>query len=285
LHVPVRHCKRSIDEISVKSLTLQADSSGARENPDRMGEATDLSRGVGIALWRQIAEALEKEIRGGARGPGERLPTEAELAERFGVNRHTVRRAVAALQERGLVTVSQGRGTFVPGQTIEYAIGRRTRFQQNIERLGRTASGELLSVETIPAPDVVAAELCLARGAAIHVVERLGRVDGVAVSLATHHFPAARFPDLAAHFRTARAVTAALRLSGLDDYVRRSTRIGARPADAREQRLLDLPRNRPVIVTEAINVDAAGEIVEYGVARIAADRVQIVVEGADRTET
>lgn len=249
-----------------------------------MNREADLSRGAGIALWRQIAESLEGDIRRGQPGPGDRLPTEAALAERFGVNRHTVRRAVAALQDRGLVTVAQGRGTFVPERTVEYAIGRRTRFQQTIERLGRAATGEILSVHTVPAPDVVAVELGLSPGDTVHVVERLGRVDGLAISLATHHFPARRFPDLPEHVRRAGAVTAALRLSGLEDYVRRSTRIGARAPDAREQRLLALPRNRPVLVTEAINVDVAGGPVEYGVARLAADRVQIVVDGDEDTD-
>ncbi|MGK3945910.1 GntR family transcriptional regulator, partial [Streptomyces caeruleatus] len=67
-----------------------------------------LSRGAGLSAWRQIADALEAEIVAGSLAPGSQLPTEAELAARFGVNRHTVRRALGALGEQGLVRASQG---------------------------------------------------------------------------------------------------------------------------------------------------------------------------------
>ena len=61
-----------------------------------MKEANDNSMTAGT-VWGVIAEALRSEIAGGARPPGDRLPTEGQLAARFGVNRHTVRRALAAL--------------------------------------------------------------------------------------------------------------------------------------------------------------------------------------------
>ena len=54
-----------------------------------------LARGTGIAIWRQLAEILEAAIAEGEWRPGERLPTEADLATRFAVNRHTVRQALA----------------------------------------------------------------------------------------------------------------------------------------------------------------------------------------------
>ncbi|MFC7539728.1 GntR family transcriptional regulator [Siccirubricoccus deserti] len=67
-----------------------------------------LARGQGVALWRQIAGSLEAEIAAGGLAPGARLPTEAELTARFRVNRHTVRRAMEELENRGLVRVEQG---------------------------------------------------------------------------------------------------------------------------------------------------------------------------------
>ena len=66
-----------------------------------------------MPLWRQIAQQIEKEIRDRTLHPGDKLPTEWELTERFGVNRHTIRRALSALAEAGVVRAEQGRGTFV----------------------------------------------------------------------------------------------------------------------------------------------------------------------------
>src|SRR3546814_15802099 len=72
-----------------------------------------LQRRAGVALWRQIAETLEKDIREQVYEPGQRLPPEAELAERFSVNRHTVHRGIAFPAQEGVLRVEQGRGTLV----------------------------------------------------------------------------------------------------------------------------------------------------------------------------
>jgi GntR family transcriptional regulator, phosphonate transport system regulatory protein len=82
----------------------------------------------GVTLWRRIADDLERDIAGGAHAAGERLPGEVAIAGRFGVNRHTVRRALAELAERGLVRAERGSGTYVEAARLAYPIGARTRF-------------------------------------------------------------------------------------------------------------------------------------------------------------
>ena len=57
----------------------------------------------GVALWRRIADAIRLDIIGGKLTNGDKLPTEAILAERFSANRHTVRRALSVLSEEGIV--------------------------------------------------------------------------------------------------------------------------------------------------------------------------------------
>src|SRR5689334_2773113 len=89
-----------------------------------------LARGAGLAAWRQIADRIEGEIAEGRLPPGARLPSEVELARRLGVNRHTLRRALAELSARGLLRTSQGRGSFVEAVPLRYPIGPRTRFSE-----------------------------------------------------------------------------------------------------------------------------------------------------------
>ena len=87
----------------------------------------------GIAMWRRIADTIRLDIVGGKRARGEKLPGEMALAERFAVNRHTVRRAIAALTAEGVVRAEQGRGTFVDqAKRLSYRIGRRTRFSEGL---------------------------------------------------------------------------------------------------------------------------------------------------------
>ncbi|WP_342239375.1 phosphonate metabolism transcriptional regulator PhnF [Inquilinus sp. OTU3971] len=243
-----------------------------------MNPQTSLSRGAGVALWRQISEALEREIRDGVHPAGARLPTEAELSERFGVNRHTVRRAMAELEERGLVDVTQGRGTFVHLGAIAYLIGRRTRFHENMRRENRAARLELLESATEQASGPIARELEVPAGTPVIRLDTRSHADGLPLSLASHYFPAARFPGLVEIFRETGSVTASFARFGVADYTRRRTRVSARLPDAREQRLLEITRTRPVMATEAINVDAEGAVVEFGLSSFASDRIQLVFE-------
>ena len=241
--------------------------------------STSLSRGAGVALWRQISETLEQEIRDGVHPAGTRLPTEAELSERFGVNRHTVRRAMAELEERGLVDVTQGRGTFVHLGAIAYLIGRRTRFHENMRRENRDARLELLESATEPAPATIARELEIPTGTYVIRLDTRSHADGLPLSLASHYFPAVRFPGLVDVFRESGSVTKSFARYGIADYTRRRTRVSARLPDAREQRLLEITRTRPVMMTEAVNVDAEGKVIEFGLSSFASDRIQLVFEG------
>jgi len=237
-----------------------------------------LERQSGVALWRQIEHALAGDIEAGVLEPGARLPTEPRLAERFGVNRHTVRRAVAELAERGLVKVEQGRGTFVTEHVFDYFIGRRTRFTEIVNRQNRIPGGRLLSAHEGVADPSCAEALGIPDGAKVHVLETLGEIDGRPISVASHYFPAKRFPDLIDVHREEGSITKTLTRLGCGDYERRITKITARMPDAADADHLQQPRNRPVLVAESVNVDALGTPVEYGVARFAADRFQIIFE-------
>jgi len=238
----------------------------------------DLTRGSGVALWRQIASRIEHDIAARLFPPGGRLPTEHELAERFEVNRHTLRRAVSALEEKGLVRIEQGRGTFVQGGAIDYSVGKRTRFSENIRRQAREPSGRLIRAEIIPADPIIARELGLRRGARVVLLETVGMADDVPISIGAHHFPARRFPDLIAAYDESGSISDALSDAGVADYSRKSTRVTAGLPDARECGLLEMPRTRPLLICESINIDQDGEIIEFGQASFVADRVQVSLE-------
>ena len=235
-----------------------------------------LDRQSGVNLWRQIVEALRNEIHSGILVPGTQLPTEALLSKRFGVNRHTVRRALNALEEDGIVRAEQGRGTFVHESIIDYEIGKRTRFSETMERLERAPERTLLHAERRKSTVDEAKALGLRAGAAIEVIELVGRADSRPISLASHHFPASRFGGIAEAFKERGSITSALRHFGIDDYVRSATRVTARPADPLEQQLLELTRRRPLLVAESTNTEPDGNTIEYGVTRFAADRVQLL---------
>jgi GntR family transcriptional regulator, phosphonate transport system regulatory protein len=232
----------------------------------------------GVALWRRIADAIRLDIVGGKLARGDKLPGEMALAERFAVNRHTVRRALGALAEEGVVSAQQGRGTFVEhARRLSYRIGKRTRFSEGLAGQARKIERQLLSSRIDNASANVAAALRLKPGAKTVRLETLSIADGRPLSRATSWLDYRRFAGFAERFETARSVTAALRAYGITDYSRASTHISARHADAEETRLLKLAPGAILLVSEAIDADADGKPIQYALSRFPADRMELIV--------
>ncbi|HEX3575223.1 MAG TPA: phosphonate metabolism transcriptional regulator PhnF [Rhodopila sp.] len=237
-----------------------------------------VDRQDGVALWRQIVGQIQADIASGASKPGTRLPTEAELSTRFGVNRHTVRRALEELSRDGLVRVEQGRGSFVAEDVLDYNVEARTRFSEWIRKHNKEPSGIVRQLREIPADRRVADGLGIRSGSRVVLLERLGFADDRPVSLARHYFPAMRLKGLLQALQATPRITEALRAVGVEDYLRQQTRVTARLPTATEADLLRMARNRPVLVTENINVDRSGTIVEFASGCYPTPRVQIVFE-------
>jgi len=237
-----------------------------------------VTRQDGVALWRQIAGRLQQDIADGTYPPGGRLPTEADLSAQFSVNRHTVRRALEELSRNGLVRVEQGRGSFVAEDVLDYAVASRTRFSEWIRKHNKEPSGKVLQLREIAAESPVAVALGVRPGSRVILLERLGLADDRPVSLTRHYFPASRLRGLMEALRASPRITEALQAVGITDYLRQMTRVTARLPTPTESDLLRTPRNRPVLVTENLNVDRAGTVVEFGVGCYPTPRVQIVFE-------
>jgi GntR family phosphonate transport system transcriptional regulator len=232
-------------------------------------------------VWAAIVETLSSEIAAGHYLPGDKLPTEAELARRFGVNRHTVRHALAFLAESGTVYARRGAGVFVALRPTDYPLGRRVRFHQNILASGRSPSRQILRLETRPCDPREAEALDLPQNADVHVIEGVSLADGQVLAMFRSVFPAARFPDLLQIVARTHSISAALAENSVVDYTRRSTKMTAIAADALLALHLRLPQGAPLLRTVAVNVDAAGKPIEFGKTWFAGERVTITLQPED----
>src|SRR6201994_282781 len=109
---------------------------GARQPPR-------IVREPGTTVHAQIEDWLAGQIAGGALAPGDRLPTEHDLAKWFGVSRMTLRHALAELARRGLVTRTVGRhgGTVVGAAQLEPDLTTLAGFSEQLRRHGMGAGG------------------------------------------------------------------------------------------------------------------------------------------------
>ena len=231
----------------------------------------------GITLWRRIADELAQDITGGGYAGGEKLPGEVDMARRFGVNRHTVRRALAELSERGLVRAERGSGTYVDTTRLAYPISARTRFSEIVGRAGHAPEGRLIGHRCEPATAEIAGRLALSAGAPVICLEILRSVDRVPMSTATSYVSQILMPDAAKVFARLRSMTKTLAHYGIDDYQRQKTTIRAALADSVQAERLGLSPGRPLLIVESIDVDRDGRPVLTSDARMSADRVELVI--------
>jgi GntR family phosphonate transport system transcriptional regulator len=233
----------------------------------------------GVALWRQVADEIERGIAAGRFAAGERLPGETEIAETYRVNRHTVRRALAALAERGLVRAERGSGTYVEAPRLAYPLSSRTRFSEIVGAGGREPRGQLISASEEPATRELARLLDVKTGTPLARIEALRLADRSPIAVSTSWLPAERFPDAGNVFARVRSMTALLAHYGVRDYRRASTRITAAIAEASDAARLDLALGRPVLVVDSTDTDAGGSPLVTKRSRFAAERVTFEIEG------
>jgi GntR family phosphonate transport system transcriptional regulator len=237
-----------------------------------------------VSLWRQISDSISNDIERRVLQGGDRIPTDVELGQRFGCNKHTARRAIAHLEQEGLVRVEWGRGTFVVEGLLEYRLGAQTRFTQNLLDQRRNPRRKILSLEEVQASEAVARALRIPIGSPCHLLVLLGEADEVPLSLGHNYFPAKRLPLLAQAIERlpkvgrSASITELLTAAGVESYRRSHTRIGARLPTSDEATLLRMPRQQPVLETESIDVGEENDKpVTYAKTCFRADRLQFVV--------
>lgn len=229
-------------------------------------------------FWSHIAHELAMAIGQGVYSPGERLPSEHRLAERFGVNRHTIRRSIAALCQRGLLRSEQGSGTYVEDFAVDLAIGRRTRHRQNLAQAGLRGGLQVLSAERVRASAAQARALQLAARATVLHLRILGEGGGQPLHVSHRYFPLPRFDGLDAVVRETGSLTAAFAAHGVDDYLRHESRISACLPDADTAAALRQPITRPVLLVSTVNTDTDNVPIEFAETWFAGDRVTLTVD-------
>ena len=234
--------------------------------------------GSGVALWRRVADSIEQSIANGTYARDTKLPGEMEIAETHRVNRHTVRRALAALAERGLVRAERGSGTYVEAQRIAYPLRSRTRFSEIVGAGGHEAHGKLLNASIESAPSDLAKRLGLKTGAALLRIDALRTADRIPICVGTTWLSEERFPDGGKIYEKTRSTTKLLAYFGVRDYRREWTNVTAAIADAADAARLDLALGKPVLVVDSLDTEPDGKPLLTTRARFAAERMQFVIE-------
>jgi GntR family transcriptional regulator len=234
--------------------------------------------GMKEPLYSVIASRAEARIRSGQWAPGSRLPSERELCDILDVSRATLRQALAELEERGLISRHQGRGTFVARPRVEAALSGFFSIREALRARGMTVVTRVLGVTVIEASRQLSADLGCVPGDPLVRLERLRLVEAEPLVLESSHLPEALFPGLVAADFVTRSLYDILR----EDYGRAvsdaTETLEPVITTARESALLALPGQAPAILTRRVTKDTSGTIVELGHALLRGDRSRFLLQ-------
>lgn len=237
-----------------------------------------------MAIYEDVARALETEIREKFRS-GEYLPSEIQLAQRFSINRHTVRRAIDELVQAGMVLRQQGKGTLILEHSLQYQIGARGRFSESVEAMGHHPEARIIGRFLHRADQLLAQKMWVEPGTEVFRIDTLRCIDGKPVTLISHYLPKHHFPDLEQQYRGGSLHALLEARYGLQ-LTRKQGLISAGMPTRQESLLLQYPRNMPLLKIRSNNLcTRTGVLVEYSVSRSRADCFEYKIEPRQNLRT
>lgn len=232
-----------------------------------------------VARWRKVAVGIRELMHQQGLTGGERLPTEAVLCRNFEISRFTVRQALAELERNGLVRLQHGQGAYVAEDNFPYLLCSRTRYSENLRRVGVEPGRTIRASFIEPADAYTCKQLDIPRGADVLVIQNVSEADGLPLTVGENRYPLPRFIGLDDAVRVDGSFTGGLHRFGVKEYRRLRTYVGARLPTIEEARLLRISQTRPVISVEAIDVDESGVPIRVGIGVFHAGRTHLLIEG------
>jgi GntR family transcriptional regulator len=226
---------------------------------------------------QQIADELRRLIAAGTLQPGDPLPSEHALMQKFGVSRGTVRQARAALRADGSIGGSQGRKLFVRGAPLTQPLGELVSFTSWVRSLGKEPRGQVVSFESGSASEAVAAALDLEVGDPIRRLVRVRSADGELLLIERTVFPEAVAALLANVDLREQSVYEQLAHRGVTVASARHL-IDAVEATESDARILGITAGRALLRVQRHAYDADGRPVEWSDDRYRSDRLNLAIE-------
>lgn len=213
--------------------------------------------------YRQLYDILREELANGKWSPGERMPSETELIEQYGVSRITVRQSLDMLVKDGWVFRRRGRGTFAAQPTIQQALTRIISFTEDMQQRGLTPGTCVLASRLEPSSSDIAKRLNIAPGSELAVLERLRLADGEPMSLEISRLVHQLCPGILEGDYARTPLHEALRDRADIRLVRATQAIRAVAATKEMAGILAVPVKAPLFYIERVSFSQYGVPVEY----------------------
>lgn len=203
-----------------------------------------------VPVYVQISDAMRRLIESSPAVAGLALPPERVLCERYGISRMTLRQALELLDRDGLITSARGRGTFLSGRRVSKQQQEFRGFSQEMEVRGSRPGSRLLSLKSVM-PGASAREFFgIPDDAPLWRIERVRLADDVPLALETAHVPVRLCPELDRFNLETGSLYRTLEEQYGIHVAQSVEQIAAAQPDARQRRLLEIPRSTAVLLIE-----------------------------------
>lgn len=213
-------------------------------------------------LYHQLLSKLLEALESGKITVGEKLPTEAELVQLYGVSRTTARRALDELRRQGLVRREPGKGTFRADPLLKVDLPYLHSFSDEIRRLGYRPGVQLLQQHEVMASQALAEQLHVDVGSPILYFRRLRTADERAIFVCDSYIPLTRFPQLREADYTSTSLYRLFEQVLGRRVVRATQWISAVAVQTDIAQLLEIESNAPVLQLQRITFIEGNEPVE-----------------------
>ncbi|AIR06862.1 GntR family transcriptional regulator [Cedecea neteri] len=226
-----------------------------------------------VPLYLKFVETVKNAVRSGQLPQGNILPGERDLSQLTGVSRITVRKAMQALEDEGVVTRSRGYGTQI-NATLEYSLKEARGFSQQVVLRGKKPDTLWVNKRVVKCPADVAEQLAIPAESEVFLLKRIRYVDEDAVSIEESYVPAGLIADpdeigvsLYDYFRSQNIIPQRTR-----------SRVSARMPDSEFQTHIKLETPVPVLVIKQVAFDPQNRPIEYSISHCRSDLYVFVCE-------
>jgi len=215
-------------------------------------------------LYEQIKDYILHGIHSGTYQANEKIPSERDLSEQFGVSRLTVNKAIKELVHEGWLYVQIGKGTFISDEPIDQQLETLTSFSEEMAKRGQETTSRVLAAEMVAADEAIARQLNIPPAVPVICLRRVRLVGKQPLALETSHIVATNCSDIIeTHDFSKESLYAVLR----DDYQITLTHaeqvFEARAASDKEAALLELEIGDPVLAISRVTFTANNQPIEY----------------------
>jgi len=217
-------------------------------------------------LYQEVQERLRGEIASGRLKEGNLIPSEIELARRYGVSQGTVRKAILDLTYQGIFYRKQGKGTFVVFEKSSLGRQRNFRFVEGLNSELVHVNLGFMKIQVIPARGPVADNLQIKNGAKVIRLDRLGKIADRVLIYTSSHLPHYLYKGLEHYTAQDFFKNTLWKLQEIYFHIRvmkRDEFFSAVAANAELGKLLDVERGSPLLRIEMKVTSLKGEVVEY----------------------